>query len=114
MQKKIMLLFSAFLLFSCKKDKEISPREVKETYVNVGTHSLATYRVIKNSKYLVVFESGMGDSHQSWIPTGKNADILVLANNIQSDVLLYDRGGYGKSGSGTTPRDINCELNLKR
>ncbi|MGY4384031.1 pimeloyl-ACP methyl ester carboxylesterase [Pedobacter sp. UYP24] len=103
----MLLLLSAGLLFSCKKNKPISPDSVKETLVNVGNHNLMTYSVIKNSKYLVVLESGLGDGHESWNPTGKSADILELANDIQSDIVLYDRGGYGKSGNGLAPRDIN-------
>jgi len=103
----MLLLLSTGLLFSCKKNEIINPEPVKEIFVNVGTHSLITYSVIKNSKYLVVFESGLGDSHESWTPTGKAEDILDFANKIQSDILLYDRGGYGRSGNGSASRNIN-------
>lgn len=108
MQKLSILLFlSISTLSSCKKTQISNLPQVNETQVNIGTHQLMTYSVIKNSKYLIVFESGLGDGHESWNPSGKTSDIAELSNTLQSDILLYDRAGYGKSGMGSSPRNIN-------
>lgn len=93
---------------SCSDDDKNRTLEYPGTEVDLGTHKLMTYSVSKNSKYLVVFESGLGNDHTSWYSTGKSSEIVSISNILDSDVLLYDRSGYGKSESGTTiPRDIN-------
>ena len=102
----VLVVLYAGSLFSCK-EKTVLPNLVKETLVSAGTHELMTYSIINNSKYLVVFESGLGNGHESWNPTGNTSDLMESANAIQSDILLYDRAGYGKSGRDSTPRNIN-------
>ncbi|MCF0065534.1 alpha/beta hydrolase [Dyadobacter chenwenxiniae] len=54
-----------------------------------------------NTKYLVVFESGLGNDHTVWTEKAIASQI-----NSNSDVLMYDRAGYGKSENGPTPRNI--------
>lgn len=83
----------AFLI-SCKKSNETSNTlpEIKTDSISVSNHKLATFYTGKNSKYLVVFESGMGDDHSVWLEK-------KIAENVSAaaDILMYDRAGYGKS-----------------
>ena len=98
----ILIALTALLMVaSCKKKNEPTPA-FKETKISLTTHNLATFSAIKNSKYLVVFESGLGNDHTVW---GNNAVAAKINDN--TDVLLYDRAGYGKSGNGPGPRDID-------
>ncbi|MCD0465788.1 alpha/beta fold hydrolase [Flavobacterium sp. ENC] len=92
---------------SCSDDDKKAAPEYPGTPVDLGTHKLMTYTVSGKSKYLVVFESGHGNDHTSWYSTGQSSEILSIAHFLNSDVLLYDRGGYGKSGISTAPRNIN-------
>lgn len=94
-------------IISCSDDNKKTADEYPGTIVDVGTHKLMTYTELKNSKYLVVFESGHGNDHTSWYSTGKSSEIVTISNTINADVLLYDRAGYGKSEFNTEPRNIN-------
>lgn len=105
--KFIFLFIITFSIFSCSDDNKKTADEYPGTIVDLGTHKLMTYSVLKNSKYLVVFESGHGNDHTSWYSTGKSSEILTISNTLNSDVLLYARAGYGKSESNTEPRNIN-------
>lgn len=87
------------ILGSCSR--KIIPEPSIFTTINLSTHILATYSISKNTKYLIVFESGLGDIHSIW-----NQKNLPTAISAQQDVLLYDRAGYGKSGKGPGPRNI--------
>lgn len=98
---------SAISILSCSDDNQKAAPEYPETFVDLGTHKLMAYTVSKNSKYLVVFESGHGNDHTSWYSTGKSSEIVSIADFLDADVLLYDRAGYGKSGFNTEPRNIN-------
>lgn len=104
-----LLLFTIYAVsfVSCSDNNEIDNPEYQETTVDLETHKLMAYTVSKKTKYLVVFESGHGNDHTSWYSTGKSSEILSISNFLNSDVLLYDRAGYGKSGFNTEPRDIN-------
>jgi pimeloyl-ACP methyl ester carboxylesterase len=102
MIKAILLLTLSFLYFtSCKEDNDATTKYV-ESKVNLTTHNLAVFSVINNTKYLLVFESGLGDNHLIW-------DQKNVASQIsgESDVLLYDRAGYGESEKGPIPRNID-------
>jgi pimeloyl-ACP methyl ester carboxylesterase len=89
------ILLGSLLLLSCNKV------DFKETTIDLSSHKLATFSVIKNTKYLVVFESGLGDDHSVWIKKNIISEISAI-----SDVLLYDRAGMGKSGIGPSPRNV--------
>ncbi|QOG02132.1 alpha/beta fold hydrolase [Flavobacterium sp. MDT1-60] len=104
-----LLVFTIYAVsfVSCSDNNENDNPEYQGTTVDLETHKLMAYTVSKKSKYLVVFESGHGNDHTSWYSTGKSSEILSISNFLNSDVLLYDRAGYGKSGSNTEPRDIN-------
>ncbi len=93
---KLYLLFigSLFILSFYKV-------ELKETVIDLTTYKLTTYSSINNNKYLIVFESGLGDDHSPWI--AKN--IIKKISGV-SDVVIYDRAGIGKSESGPNPRNI--------
>jgi hypothetical protein len=69
--------------------------------ISLPTHKLTSYSIIKNTKYLIVFEAGLGDGHSIW-----NQKNLPTTISAKQDVLLYDRAGYGKSETGSTPRNI--------
>lgn len=103
----LIVTISALFFSSCSDDDKNRDLEYAGTEVDLGTHKLMACTVSKNSKYLVVFESGLGNDHTSWYSTGKSSEIKSISNFLDSDVLLYDRAGYGKSESGTGPRDIN-------
>lgn len=95
--KHLANIFASLILLvisSCSKDDDKNNQEAsfKETKIDFATHKLTSFSIINNSKYLVVFESGLGDDHAVW-------NDKKVANDIakSSDVLLYDRAGYGKS-----------------
>jgi len=94
------LFFGLLLLNSCTKTK-IPPDNFTTTTITLPTHKLASFSIIKNTKYLIVFETGLGDDHSIW-----NQKSLPAAINAKEDVLLYDRAGYGKSAKGPAPRNI--------
>jgi len=102
----LLVITSAFFSISCSDDDKNQNKEYPGTTVDLGTHKLMAYSVLKQSKYLVVFESGHGNDHTSWYSTGKSSEILSISDFLDSDVVLYDRAGYGKSGFNTEPRDI--------
>jgi pimeloyl-ACP methyl ester carboxylesterase len=88
------------LVASCKNTNDPNP-VFTETKISLITHKLYSFSVIKKSKYLVVFESGLGDNHEVWT---KKAVASQISN--ESDVLLYDRAGYGQSENGPGQRNI--------
>ena len=102
----LLVITSAFFSISCSDDDKNQNKEYPGTTVDLGTHKLMAYSVSKQSKYLVVFESGHGNDHTSWYSTGKSSEIVSISDFLDSDVVLYDRAGYGKSGFNTEPRDI--------
>ncbi|MCZ8196510.1 MAG: alpha/beta hydrolase [Flavobacterium sp.] len=105
--KHLANIFASLVLLvisSCSKDDDNNTQEAsfKEAKIDLITHKLASFSIINNSKYLIVFESGLGDDHKVW----KDKSV---ANNIakSSDVLLYDRAGYGKSDINNEARTIS-------
>lgn len=99
-----MKLFCVFvvalsILVSCSI--KIIPETSTTTTIALPTHALTTYTIITNTKYLIVFEAGLGDNHSIW-----NQKNLPATIGAKQDVLLYDRAGYGKSGKGPEPRNI--------
>ncbi|NBA87641.1 alpha/beta fold hydrolase [Emticicia sp. CRIBPO] len=96
----LMALGILSLVASCKNMNDPGP-VFTETKISLATHRLASFSVIKNSKYLVVFESGLGNDHTVW---SQKAVASQISNEF--DVLMYDRGGYGQSENGPGPRNI--------
>lgn len=101
MYKLIPFLAGLFFLVSCDND-DASKVSFKEGVVQLSTHRLATYSRESDSKYLVVFESGLGNDHSVWQTKNVAEDI-----GAKMDVLVYDRAGYSKSTIDNTPRDIS-------
>jgi len=102
--KFVLIFIGSLLMLSCNKV------DLKETKVDLSTHQLATFSILKNTKYLVVFESGLGDDHSPW-----NEKNIITEISQLSDVLLYDRAGIGKSGIGPYPRNIDrLRIELER
>ncbi|RPH32458.1 MAG: alpha/beta fold hydrolase [Bacteroidales bacterium] len=97
----LFVALSFIVLTSCKKD-DVNTTIFKETRVPFPTHNLTAYSIINNSKYLVVFETGLGNDHSVW--NLKNIPSLISS---LSDVLLYDRAGYGMSEKESSPRNID-------
>jgi pimeloyl-ACP methyl ester carboxylesterase len=93
-------LIIAILLFSSCNKKVDNP--LIEKQINLSKHKIETYSIINNSKFLIVFESGLGDDHSVWIT--KDIPINI---SYRADVLLYDRAGYGKSEPGPEHRNIS-------
>lgn len=99
--RKTLLFLTVFIwLTSCDKTT-VEPDNFATSMVNLSTHQLATFSSINNTKYLIVFEAGLGDDHTVW-----NQKNLPATIRTKQDVLLYDRAGYGKSEKGPAPRDI--------
>ncbi len=102
--KKVPVLFIttmvSLLSFNCKKNT--TTPSLIEKQVDAATHKLTTYSIIKNSKYLIVFETGLGDAAAVW-----NEKEIPAQISVASDVLIYDRAAYGKSQKGPAPRNIN-------
>ncbi len=100
--KKLLWLAIPLVVVSCRKNPV--ERDLYENgKVNIGTYSLTTYNIPKSSaKYLVVFETGLGDYSKVWkdskVPDSIKANL---------DVVLYDRAGYNTSTSAPAPRDVN-------
>ena len=101
MKNLILVLTVLLFLFSCSKKIMQTKVSYNETQIDLSTHRLAVYSIIQNTKYLIVFESGLGDNHTIW----DKKNIAQIISN-KSDVLLYDRAGYGISGKGVEPRNI--------
>lgn len=87
---------------SCSKDNNNTYPDFSQEIVSLSTHQLTAYKSFHNSNYLVILESGLGDNHSIW-----NTHRLAEKIAQKSDVVLYDRAGYGNSGSGINPRNIN-------
>ena len=98
----LILIMAAIGLSGCSKETDEPTPEFKEVAVDLGTHQLKAYSYSNNSKYLVVFESGLGDDHGVW--KVKNIPSRISAS---ADVLLYDRAGYGRSDKITNSRGIS-------
>ncbi|MGB4775813.1 MAG: alpha/beta hydrolase, partial [Daejeonella sp.] len=65
--KNIFLAIATLLfLSSCSTKIMQSKTSYKETQINLSTHKLTAYSLLHNSKYLIVFESGLGDNHAIW------------------------------------------------
>lgn len=97
----LTFLVTVLLTVSCKKSDDPTP-SFTETKIDLNTHKLMSFSAIKNTRYLVVFESGAGNDHTVWTEKAVASQI-----NSNFDVLMYDRAGYGKSENGPTPRNIN-------
>jgi pimeloyl-ACP methyl ester carboxylesterase len=101
MQKIILLLICLQFITSCSKDDD-EQVTFKKDFVQLSTHKLRTYSIEKNSNYLIVFESGLGDDHSVW-KTQKVAEEI----SHSMDVVIYDRAGYGESTLDSNPRNID-------
>lgn len=102
--KTYLCLAALCILASCKKPVTEAPYPFQNKQVGIGAYSLATYysSPVKNSKYFVVFDAGLGDYSKVWTDSHVPDSITVNA-----DVILYDRAGYNKSTAAPAPRDVN-------
>jgi pimeloyl-ACP methyl ester carboxylesterase len=96
----IIIGITGLFCFACKKNP-IQP-SLTEKQVDLVTHKLTAYSIINNSKYLIVFETGLGDAAGIW-----NEKEIPVQISTTSDVLIYDRAAYGKSQKISSPRIIN-------
>jgi len=97
----LSLLIGLACLSSCDKNDDKLNVSFNENSVQLSTHKLETYNVETNSKYLIIFESGLGDDHSVW-----QSNNVAEKISKKMDVVLYDRGGYGKSTVDNNPRNI--------
>lgn len=100
MQKTLFLL-TTLLLTNCKKDNHEDLGLFRQDFIELGTHRIAAYSIETDSRYLVVFESGLGDDHSVW--TKKKVAETISENCA---VVIYDRGGYGKSTINNSVRNV--------
>lgn len=98
--KQFSILLIGLFVVSCEKDDSLT-KGINQQSIELGTHQLATYSQINNTKYLVVFESGLGNGHSVWFDSH-----IVDEIQDKTDVLLYDRAGYENSELGPGPRHI--------
>jgi pimeloyl-ACP methyl ester carboxylesterase len=101
MKNNLLILISLLFWASCRKDNSVVI-SLKEDFVQLSTHKLATYSVETNSKYLVVLEAGMGNDHSVWLYND-----MIETIRKKMDVIIYDRAGYGKSTIDNNPRNID-------
>lgn len=101
MKGSIFLMALVFMFFSSCTVLKLEENFLKEQSVPLSTHSLMTYRSKTDKDVTVIFESGMGDGAGAWIKKDLVKQVVPLAN-----VIIYDRGGYGKSGQGPTARNV--------
>jgi pimeloyl-ACP methyl ester carboxylesterase len=92
MKNLILLFFSAIFLGACQEEDVQQVFSLTEKQLNLPTHKLNTYLSLNDTKYLVVFESGLGSGHSVWASNKLLSQVLPL-----NDVLMYDRAGYEKS-----------------
>ena len=95
------MIIGMLLINGCSND--LSEEKIREiSFVsrtaNLGSHKLK-YSINQEGEYLVVFENGLGDFGIVW----KETRNLVAQNHR---AVTYDRGGYGSSELGPTPRDL--------
>jgi hypothetical protein len=83
MYKSIPFLASLFFLMSCEKEETLK-NSFNEGFLQLSIHKLITYSIDPNSKYLVVFESGLGDDHSVW-QTKKVEDISTKMDVVQAE-----------------------------
>jgi pimeloyl-ACP methyl ester carboxylesterase len=96
----IIIGITSLFSFACKKNP-MNP-SLTEKQVDFVTHKLTAYSIIKNSKYLIVFETGLGDAAGVW-----NEKEIPVQISATTDVLIYDRAAYGKSQKGPAARNIS-------
>ncbi|MBN1119322.1 MAG: alpha/beta fold hydrolase [Bacteroidales bacterium] len=105
MKKLCLIAITLLTICSCEKEKTEIEVPIKSQFVNLTSHKLASYYTKTNSKYLIVFESGLGDDHAVW---QQQPGEIAKNTARKMDVLMYDRGGYGSSTLGNTERNIEC------
>lgn len=107
--KIIIVALATFLLItSCQNTNDATPA-FTETRISLTTHKLVTFSAIIGTKYLVVFESGLGNDHTVWTDKAVASQV-----NSNFDVLMYDRAGYSQSENGPAPRNMTgYEANWK-
>ena len=102
--KSILFSLGVFLLIlllsTCKKEEFQIPDYINQEFFDLGTHQLAilTYG---SGDHTVIFENGLGTEMTIWVEPG-----VFEAIGEEQQVIAYNRGGYGTSELGPTPRDI--------
>jgi len=103
MYRFISLITILLAVAGCNRNEVDNYPEFSDFIVPVSnTHSLKgkIYHG-NNSKYLVVFESGLGDGYSVW-----SEKKVAEETSKKNDVLIYDRAGYGQSSIDNNPRNI--------
>lgn len=101
MKTSLYLLAVVTLLSGSCKKKSINP-VLTEKQVDLQTHKLMTYSSSAGSKYLIVFESGLGNDASVWTEENIRRPLAAI-----TDIMVYDRAGYGKSPAAPSPRTID-------
>ena len=60
-----ILFLNLITLASCSETNVTSSNFTPIT-ISFPTHKLVSFSIIKNTKYLIVFETGLGDDHLIW------------------------------------------------
>lgn len=96
-----VFLTSCIILAACKEDGPEPSEQFDKGTIELTSHTLSAWCLLNNSKYVLIFESGLGDSHQVWIDSRTAPTV-----SKEADVVVYDRAGYGKSTIDNQPRTI--------
>jgi pimeloyl-ACP methyl ester carboxylesterase len=99
-----LILFVVFLmvsLASCEREEELQPIQLTEIQTSIQGRIVTSYISGNTKEFLFVFESGLGDAAMAW----KQGPLLDNLAPV-SDVLIYDRAGYGKSDKDLAQHDI--------
>lgn len=101
MKHSLWLAVPLFLL-SCRKDPPAAGN-FSEDRLKIAGYAVNTYSSVPrlNSKYLVVFDAGLGDYSKVWRDS-KVPDSLLAT----TDVVLYDRAGYNNTPAPPSPRNV--------
>lgn len=89
------------IITGCTNTSKVVKHKIISDDVDLTTHKLRTYLINNNKKYLIIFESGLGDDSSIW-----RQHKLFFKVADYADVLIYDRAGYGKSTINKEPRTI--------
>lgn len=96
----VFLFFIGLFCSTCSKGEFEIPEYIPLEIVDLGTHKLELLNY-GDGDHTIVFENGLGTQMTIWVEPG-----VFEAIGKNNQVIAYNRGGYGNSEVGPTPRDI--------
>ena len=96
----ILLLLIGVFCTTCKNGEFEIPDFITQEFIDLGTHKLELLNY-GSGDHTIIFENGLGTKMTIWVEPGIFEEI-----GKNNQVIAYNRGGYGASDVGPTPRDI--------